>query len=40
MQRVVIQQYYERAGFTSRGEIQSQGWKANLFEKKVTGEHA
>jgi ribosomal protein S18 acetylase RimI-like enzyme len=35
-----LRQYYEQAGFTSRGEIQGQGWKASLFEKKVTGEHA
>jgi ribosomal protein S18 acetylase RimI-like enzyme len=30
--------YYEQAGFTYKGEIQGQRWKASLFEKKVTGE--
>jgi ribosomal protein S18 acetylase RimI-like enzyme len=35
-----LRQYYKQAGFTSRGEIQGQGWKASLFEKKVTVEHA
>jgi hypothetical protein len=34
-----LRQYYEQAGFTFRGEIQGQGWKASLFEKKVKGEH-
>jgi ribosomal protein S18 acetylase RimI-like enzyme len=27
--------YYERAGFTYRGEVQGKGWKARLYEKKI-----
>lgn len=27
--------YYERAGFTYRGEVQGKGWAAKLYERKV-----
>lgn len=27
--------YYERAGFTYRGEVQEKGWKARLYEKRI-----
>jgi len=33
-----LRQYYEQAGFTYRGEVRGEGWRASLYEKKVTRE--
>ncbi len=30
-----IRQYYENAGFSYRGEVNGQGWRAALYEKKL-----
>lgn len=30
-----IRAYYERAGFTHRGDVRGQGWSASLYEKRV-----
>ena len=33
-----LRQYYEQAGFTYRGEVRGEGWRASLYEKKVIRE--
>lgn len=32
----VLRSYYEQAGFTHRGDIEDNDWKASLYEKSVT----
>ena len=34
-ENAALRRYYEQAGFAYRGDIESKGWKASLYEKQV-----
>ncbi|HJT56732.1 MAG TPA: GNAT family N-acetyltransferase [Ktedonobacteraceae bacterium] len=34
-ENVALCEYYERANFESRGEIQGKGWRGRLYEKRI-----